>query len=181
MRKNYLISTIVTVCFLSSPTMAQEAGFHAGPLFKFAKVATIDSDMPLPKDAKFRVAFDASKQGTQGSINKTINSVARFINMHMEAGVSQENIKGALVVHGSASFDLTENKFYGEKNNGAENANRDAIKQLIENGVEIYICGQSAAYHGIKKQDLLPGVKMALSAMTAHALLQQKGYTLNPF
>jgi len=27
----------------------------------------------------------------------------------------------------------------------------------------------------------LPGVTMALSAMTAHALLQQDGYTLNPF
>jgi len=28
---------------------------------------------------------------------------------------------------------------------------------------------------------LLPGVEMALSAMTAHAILQQEGYTLNPF
>jgi hypothetical protein len=28
---------------------------------------------------------------------------------------------------------------------------------------------------------ILPGVEMALSAMTAHALLLQQGYTLNPF
>jgi len=28
---------------------------------------------------------------------------------------------------------------------------------------------------------LAPGVEMTLSAMTAHALLQQDGYTMNPF
>ena len=43
------------------------------------------------------------------------------------------------------------------------------------------MCGQSAAGQGVKKTDLLPGVELALSAMTAHALLQQQGYTLNPF
>jgi len=55
------------------------------------------------------------------------------------------------------------------------------IKELTENGVEIYLCGQSAAYYGIEKKDLLPNVRMALSAMTAHAILQQKDYTVNPF
>tara|TARA_Y100000588_G_scaffold170524_1_gene184375 strand:+ start:507 stop:614 length:108 start_codon:yes stop_codon:yes gene_type:complete len=33
----------------------------------------------------------------------------------------------------------------------------------------------------VKQQQLIPGVQMALSAMTAHAQLQQQGYTLNPF
>jgi len=61
------------------------------------------------------------------------------------------------------------------------NANADLIKTLIAYGVEIYVCGQSAAYYSVDNEDLLPDVKMALSAMTAHALLQQKGYTLNPF
>jgi hypothetical protein len=33
----------------------------------------------------------------------------------------------------------------------------------------------------VATDDLLPGVEMALSAMTAHALLQNSGFTLNPF
>jgi len=33
----------------------------------------------------------------------------------------------------------------------------------------------------IREADLLPGITMAPSAITAHALLQQQGYTLNPF
>jgi intracellular sulfur oxidation DsrE/DsrF family protein len=47
--------------------------------------------------------------------------------------------------------------------------------------VRIIVCGQKAAYYNVTSDDLLPGVKMALPAMTAHALLQQQGYTLNPF
>lgn len=47
--------------------------------------------------------------------------------------------------------------------------------------MRVILCGQSAAASGIERVDLLPGVEMALSAMTAHALLQQDGYTLNPF
>ena len=35
--------------------------------------------------------------------------------------------------------------------------------------------------HGVAKADLIPGVELALSAMTAHAQLQQAGYTVNPF
>jgi hypothetical protein len=33
----------------------------------------------------------------------------------------------------------------------------------------------------IAPEDLLPGVTIGLSAMSTHALLQQQGYTLNPF
>jgi intracellular sulfur oxidation DsrE/DsrF family protein len=48
--------------------------------------------------------------------------------------------------------------------------------------VRIILCGQSAAGLGLDETaDLLPGVEVALSAMTAHALLQQDGYTVNPF
>ncbi|HCE21170.1 MAG TPA: hypothetical protein DF282_01490, partial [Hyphomonas sp.] len=47
--------------------------------------------------------------------------------------------------------------------------------------VRIILCGQTAAYRDIEKSDLLPGVEIALSAMTAHAKLQQDGYSLNPF
>jgi len=51
----------------------------------------------------------------------------------------------------------------------------------LNNQVKVYLCGQSAAYYDVKNTDLYKGVDMALSAMTAHALLQQQGYSLNPF
>jgi len=43
-------------------------------------------------------------------------------------------------------------------------------------GVAIYICGQTAGYHGYHSEDLLSEVSMAVSAMTVHVRLQQEGY-----
>ena len=61
-----------------------------------------------------------------------------------------------------------------------ESANAALIADLIAHNVDIYVCGQSAAHYEVNASDLLPNVQLALSAMTAHALLQQRGYTLNP-
>jgi intracellular sulfur oxidation DsrE/DsrF family protein len=91
--------------------------------------------------------------------------------MHARAGVHADRIKVAVVVHGTAVHDVA----------GEAPASAGLVAALVDQGVRILVCGQSAAYYDVKSDDLLPGVEMALSAMTAHALLQQQGYTLNPF
>jgi intracellular sulfur oxidation DsrE/DsrF family protein len=100
--------------------------------------------------------------------------------MHVESGVPLKNIDLAIVVHGGATKDLTHKERY-EVDTGVANASAPLIAALLEKNVKVYVCGQSAAFHGVAKDDLLPGVKMALSAMTAHALLDAEGYSLNPF
>jgi len=166
----------------AAPLSAQSSAFHPGPVFtEFGNVASVETTMEIPADAAFAIAFDTSTAADLGEINRTLGSAARFINMHVEAGVPQDNIRVAVVVHGSAGFDLTNAERYGAHYEGAENANAAAIEALIANNVQIILCGQSAAYYEIGVGDLLPGVDMALSAMTAHALLQQAGFTLNPF
>lgn len=164
---------------------AQEAmrpGFHAGTVIPdFGAVASVDGHAPIPAEATFSIVFDASDPGKPGSINRTIESAARFINMHVEAGIPREAIRLAVVVHGQAAFDLTNASTYAAKHDSAANANIAAIAALSQHDVQFILCGQSAAALGIKRDQLAPGVRMALSAMTAHALLQQQGYTLNPF
>ncbi len=167
----------------TAPVAAQDVPtFTYGPVFEdFGPVADVDMDMALPADAYFRVAFDISEAAEPGEVSRRIESAARFINMHVRAGVPEERVQVAIVVHGRAGFDLMHQDAYGARNDGAENANLPLIAALIEHGVQIYLCGQSAAGLGITNDDLAPGVQMALSAMTAHALLQQQGYTVNPF
>ena len=126
------------------------------------------------------VAFDVAEQGAQGKVNRRFESLARFLNMQARAGVPPEQVELALVVHGKAGFDLLDNKRFAEKF-GGDNPNAPLLAALQKHGVRILLCGQSAAYNDIDHAQLLPGVEMALSAMTAHALLQQSGYTLNPF
>ena len=147
---------------LAQPASAQMENFKTGPVFNdFGATAPVQMTEPLAKDAQFKIAFDVSTAADPDKINRTIESAARFINMHVAAGVPEKNIHLAIVVHGGAAFDLTSPEFFAAHKDGRTNA--------------------SAAAQGITNADLLPGVRMALSAMTAHALLQQQGYTINPF
>lgn len=156
--------------------------FKTGPVFEnYGKTAPVETDFPVSKRAKLRVTFDVAKQAKPGDVNRSFDSAARFINMHVASGMKPKNVKAAVIVHGSAAMDLTRTQRYAEANEGAENASAPLIAALTENGVRVILCGQTAAYRDIKKSDLLPGVEMALSAMTAHAVLQNEGYTLNPF
>lgn len=180
-----LIKTLVAAVVasaLSFSVAADETDFHAGTVItEFGKIASINADMQIPKRTKFKVILDTSKGAAAGEVNRTLNSAARFLNMHAEAGVTEKNMKVAVVFHGKGSFDLTQPAYYGQKFENAANANASIIKALTDKGVRVILCGQTAAYYDISKEDLLPGVEIALSAMTAHALLQQDGYTLNPF
>lgn len=177
----FIAACAISSCFAVT-AFAGESDFHNGSLIEnFGQIATVDADMIIPKRAKFKVLFDTAKGAEAGSVNRTLNSAARFLNMHAEAGVPEKNMKLAVVFHGKGAFDLTKPDYYGAKFDGAENATADLIKALTDKGVRVILCGQTAAYYDISNEDLLPGVEMALSAMTAHALLQQQGYTLNPF
>jgi len=181
MRKSYLVA-LLPLLALAQPAAAQMENFKTGPVFEdFGATAPVQMDEPIAKDTLFHIAFDVKDAAEPGKLNRTIESAARFINMQVAAGVPEENIHLAIVVHGGASFDLTSQEFFAAHKDGKENASAAAIAQLQQHGVEFHLCGQSAAAHGISNADLLPGVKMSLSAMTAHALLQQHGFTLNPF
>jgi len=165
----------------ASPAMAQNAAFHAGSYIKdYGPVASVDSDQPIPKKAKLKVRFDVADGANAGEVNRSIFSAARFLNMSVENGVAPENVRLAIVIHGSATKDMTNDARYGKDKN-APNANAPLVAALLDKGVEIYVCGQSAAANEVTKADLLPGVKMSLSAMHAHALLDADGYSLNPF
>jgi len=184
--KTKTLCLIAAACIMSSvPALAEPEAFTSGQSIpEFGKIAEVKVDQPVYRHHKFKVAFDVSKQADAGELNRNLVSVARFINMHTAAGVKEKNIKLAVVVHGGASKDVTKKAYYSASQDGDDkkaNANAALIKTLIDHGVEVYVCGQSAAFYDIDNTDLLPDVKMALSAMTAHALLQQKGYTLNPF
>lgn len=181
MKASLQLITIILTLSISNLVLAKSDSFASGPVIKnYGKHAQVQQDLSLDKNSIFNVVFDLGDQGNQGKVNGRIETLARFINMHVANGVALEHINLALVVHGKAGFDLLKAPLYQEKYK-QENANIELVKTLLKNKVKIYLCGQSAAYHGITNDMTMPGVEMALSAMTAHATLQNQGYTLNPF
>ncbi len=181
-RTRFLPALILSALFAVPMAFADGSAFHPGPVIAdYGNVASIESDQPIPEDTEFKIRFDVAKQADAGTLNRNLVTAARFLNMHVEAGVPIENIDLAIVIHGGATHDVTSASHYGAVSEDAENANAGLIEALTGKGVRIYVCGQSAAYHDVSKADLLPGVQMSLSALTAHALLDDEGYALNPF
>lgn len=177
-----MLPLIAALLLLPAQAAAEpRAGFHTGPVFTtFGHIAPVESDLPIPEGTIFRVVFDVTDRATPGQLNRTIDSAARFINMHVEAGIPVADIHVAIVVHGGAYVDLLTRDAYAARHDGAVNGSAPAIAELTAHGVDIWLCGQTAVAQQITRDDLLPGVGLSLSAMTAIALLQQQGYTLNP-
>lgn len=182
------ITTIIAMLGLvaSAPIAAQQpdrSAFATGPVLEqFGPNAPVpDADFAIPEDMDLFIAFDTSTPADEGMVNRTLQSAARFVNMHNAAGVEPARVRAAVVVHGKASLDLLTDEAWSAKDREGTNPTAPLIAALVDNGVRVILCGQSARAYGIGKQDLAPGVELALSAMTAHAVLQRQGYTLNPF
>ena len=59
-----------------------------------------------------------------------------------------------------------------------ENPNQDLLRQLVDAGVEIYVCGQALPGQGYKRDAMVPEVQLAVAALTVLPTYQLKGYAL---
>jgi intracellular sulfur oxidation DsrE/DsrF family protein len=154
-----------------------------GPVFdNIGPVFSIENLDLLPDPAQdLKAVFDIdSKQTDASKINYIIASLHRYYNMHVRYGVPKEKIHLALVLHGGSTKDALSSEVYNEKYK-VDNPNEKLIKSLSEIGVDIFICGQSMSYSGYAKADLLPEVKVALSAMSVLTVYQMNNYSLIKF
>ncbi len=161
---------------IALPSAAGPDAFVDGPRVpSFGKSAPVTAEA-LPAGATFKIAFDVSTPSEGDALSRQLDSPARLLNMLALAGVADENVAVAIVVHGKAAMDLVT-----DARRGSVNPNAPLIAELVAAGADIQLCGQTAVHYDIAPEDLLPGVRLSLSAMTSHAQLQHEGYTLNPF
>ena len=155
----------------------------AGPIIaNFGEVWEIDNpDYRLDNTKEFKAVFDImNSPDSHEELNAYIETAARFLNMHAQSGVPAEQMKIALVIHNKASKDIITNEAY-QKRYGINNPNYDLVKALLNVGAQIIFCGQSSLSRGFPKEELIDGVQMSLSAMTALIQLQDKDYKLIKF
>ncbi len=163
--------------------MAGVQGEYIGPVIQSggAVFPVPDPDFETPLDQTFRVAFEvALAADSPDQVNPGLNTVARFLNMHTQAGVPREQLHAAVVVHGPAGKDLLQDGAYRARV-GVGNPNLALLGELAGAGVRIILCGQTAASRGLPRESLAEPVEVALSAMTALLVLQEQGYRVNPF
>lgn len=176
---------VLALATLIAPSVAgaQTPAPSRGPIIQdFGPVYTVpDPGLATPMLQELKLRFDVSETASDPkTLSARLETAARFLNMHGKAGVSAERLKVAVVVHGAASKDVLNNEAY-RKRHGIDNPNLPLLEALKRAGVRVYLCGQSAGSRGIAAAEMAPSVQMALSAMTAHLVLNAEGYVLNPF
>ena len=178
-------SILVLVFFCCVPPLAAQplASSKAGPIvLEYGAVYPIEQpDMPTPVGMKYRMLFDVkTSPDAADALNASLNTVARFLNMHAQAGVPHDDMEVAIVLHGSAGKYALDHAAYEERF-GVSNTNLSLMETLHAAGVQIYLCGQTAIHRGLARESLSPVIEVALSAMTAISKLDQEGYTMIAF
>jgi intracellular sulfur oxidation DsrE/DsrF family protein len=177
------VAAAAAIAIFSPIAHAQAPTSLPGPVVtSFGAVYTIDRpDIPTQPDLSYRAVFEVRlAPDNVGALNRRIETVARYLNMHAQAGVPNENVHAALVIHGPAGRALLSHDAYRKKY-GVDNPDRDLIAALAEAGVDIVMCGQTAMSRGFYPELLVPEAKVALSAMTALVRYQADGYGLIAF
>jgi intracellular sulfur oxidation DsrE/DsrF family protein len=179
--KNIFISTLFLGLLFQTYLVAQIK--KTGPIINdYGKVWSIEHpDFKVDTSKEYKAVFDImNSPESHEAINASIETAARFLNMHAQSGVPLKNLKFALVVHNKASKDIITNEAY-QKKYGSDNPNQELIKALMDAGGQIIFCGQSSVSRGFPREDLIEGVQLSLSAMTALIQLQDEDYRLIKF
>lgn len=175
-------STLIpAVALLLPATLAAQGSAAAGPLIDSGgAVFPVSPDLETPTDLDYRVAFDVATGSGPNQVSRSLNTVARFLNMHAQADVPVDRIDAAIVIHGTAVMDVLNAAAY-ERREGTANPNAPLLRELLDTGTRVIVCGQSAASRGVDSAELMEGVDVALSAMTAFVILQSEGYRVSPW
>lgn len=172
------ISILITLLL----TIASFSQSNKTTIEDFGQTFTIKNpDLILDKNKTYKIIFDIyTAHKDDGKINPLLNTVARFINMHVETGVPLENLNIVVILHGKATKDVLSSKTYQEIFD-KENPNSKLLEVLTNATVETFVCGQSYSYKKYDPITLDKNVKMALSALTVLVKYQSEGYQLITF
>lgn len=136
----------------------------------------------VPEGHVFKAVWIISTGGGDSTkINQQLTTIARFYNVHVRNGYPEDRLKAAAVFHGDGWTALLTDSAFTARFGGKGNPSKQLVQELLQHGAQLVLCGQTAGSRGIRREELLPGVKVATSAMTAFNVLQAQGYQYNPW
>jgi len=180
MKKNILL--IFSILYVTI-SYSQESKTVKGSVIKdFGQVYKIKNpDLLLDKNKKYKVIFDVyTDNKNHKKQNASVNTIARFLNMHAQHNIKSQNLDIVLVLHGAATKNALSDKAF-QREFKIDNPNTKLINALDKANVKVYVCGQSFAHKDYQRNDLSKNVELSLSALTALVYYQAEGYQLITF
>jgi intracellular sulfur oxidation DsrE/DsrF family protein len=156
------------------------------PLLKGSKNSGVipvkdPTEIPDP-NMDYKILFEVvsnNPDSTIKEINSGLDEVARVINLHIASGIPAHKIKVVIVVHAAALNAIKTNEAY-QKKYKTDNPNLKLISDMEKIGARFIACGQAMAFFEVKKEELLPEVKISLTAQTVLTSYQLQGYVWHP-
>ena len=155
-------------------------GQQTGPVISdFGAVYEVKTpDFPTDPDHAYRVIFDITRGETDpATLNQSLNTIARFLNMHAQAGVPLENLHAVAVIHSTATHSILSDQAYRKRYN-TDNPNLPLFTALKKAGVQLFVCGQSLHARDVAREEVSDYISVALSAMTVLIQKQNEGFGL---
>lgn len=180
MKQASILCTIVLILFCVQLSFAQTPQY---PLVKgFGGIYEIPEATERPDGTlEYKILVDLTSSAEDPKqISRFVDNVARLMNLHGLAGVTQDRIKVKVVVHGGAVFSILSNEQYQQRYQ-VDNPNLPVLDALKEAGADIMVCGQSLMVRKLAKEDLWSGIKIAHSALTTITTYVPQGYTYLKF
>jgi len=173
---------------LAAPLAAQSSPARAepttGPVIISAGVSLVveNPTFTVPDDHQFKVVFMVNSGGGDTvRVNGQMTSLARFYNLHARNGIPASRVSTAAVIFGGGWPSVLTDSAFAARFGGKPNPSRALVEELLKQGAILVLCGQTAESAGVRREELIPGVTVAISAMTALNGLYERGYRLNPW
>ena len=176
----YLASfTAIAAAAAVAPCRAAEPA--AAPTLEFPKIEKYGSVVALPTAeerprAGGKVVFDTTAAAPAGKPNRGLESAARLVNIYELEKLAADRPQIAVILHFNATAAALTDAAHAKTTAGGVNLNRELVEKLLANGVEVWVCGQSVIRGGHALADVLPGIRIAHSAMIFNLNRQTDGW-----
>jgi len=156
--------------FLSSPEAARifeswywmTAPTVSGPL-------AVDNDIAIV----CRLDTDDWKDG----VGAGLAFVHGLVKAYQSIGTPPDRLHISAVVHSDAAYWMLKDSSYGAfSKRESTNPNKAIIRELVEMGVSVELCGETMKEHGWTGEDILPDVKIVPNAYPRIVDLELQGY-----
>jgi len=134
----------------------------------------------IPDGHVFKTVWEITQADT-ASPSQQLTTIARYLNVHVRHGIPEARLHTAAVVHGGGWIALLTDEAFGARYGGKANPSRQLVTELLASGTQLVLCGQTAGARSVKQEELLPGVTIAISAMTAFNIFQVQGFQFQPW
>jgi intracellular sulfur oxidation DsrE/DsrF family protein len=150
---------------------------------KWSGVIPVTDPTEIPDPTReYKLLFELTDKNPDSlakDINSGLDEVTRVLNLHVASGIPAKQLIPIVVIHGPGIEAVTTNERY-QKRHSMDNPNLKLVQDLKNVGARFIVCGQAMAFFNFKKEDLLPDIRITLTAQTVLSNYQLQGYVLYP-